>query len=244
MMEVPRILWQTYKSVDQLPVESLPCIDSWLRLNRGWSYHFCSDRDMETFFQSYLEGRYLELFRAMPLPVMKADLWRYAILEAFGGFYADIDTYCSAPLDDWLDHRIALHLACEENHTFFCQWAFGAAPHHPMLHTLLRLIQRRVEEDGGVDETIPHYVHHYTGPSVWTDAMRLHMGVEGQACDLEQDRKLQSLKQIRVYPAGYFGGAKIHHLNGSITWKNVLGYDSWQRQRKDTPYLSSLWTRC
>ncbi len=34
------------------------------------------------------------MFRAYPLGVMRADFWRYAILFAHGGLYADMDCRC------------------------------------------------------------------------------------------------------------------------------------------------------
>ena len=33
---------------------------------------------------------------------MRADMWRYAILYAFGGIYADIDVLALHPMEQWL----------------------------------------------------------------------------------------------------------------------------------------------
>ncbi|MBK1884284.1 hypothetical protein JIN85_17830 [Luteolibacter pohnpeiensis] len=233
MPEVPKILWQSYKSIDRLPVESLPCIDSWLRLNPGWSYYFCSDEDIEAFFRHYHGGSFLSLFEAMPLAVMKADLWRYAVLEEFGGFYADIDTICYFSLEDWLDRQTGLHVACEEEDTYFSQWAFGGPPHHCVFRTVLELIRERVERDGGVDQTMDHYVHHYTGPSVWSDAIRKHLGVEKAPGALADDRALQRRREVRIYPPDHFNGTKIRHITASMFWRRLPGYESWQAQRRD-----------
>lgn len=233
MSLVPKILWQSYKSIGQMPADGLLCTESWLCKNPDWSYHFCSDRDVEAFFRVYQGGRYVDLLQAMPLAVMKADLWRYAILEEFGGFYTDIDTYCFHPLDDWLDRSVGFHVACEEDETYFCQWAFAAAPHHLVLRTVMELIEAKVRETDGVDETIPHYVHHYTGPSMWTEAIQQALGRTSHPSALEEEKALQRSKNLRIYPSGYFGGAKLHHFNGSIFWRDVPGYESWQRQRMD-----------
>ncbi len=233
MSRIPKILWQSYKSIDRLPAESLPGIDSWLRLNPGWVYHFCSDEDIEAFFRAFRGGEYLELFHAMPLAVMKADLWRYSALYQFGGVYADIDTTCLAPLEDWLDPEVGMHVACENDRSFFCQWTFAAAAGHPMLGRVLELIRERVERGGGVDETRPHYVHHYTGPAMWSDAIRDYLGLRGTPNELLENKASRREKDLILYPTGYFGGAKVSHANGSISWRDLPGYDSWQRQRKD-----------
>lgn len=233
MLKIPKILWQSYISIDRLPVESLPCMDSWLRQNPGWRYHFCSDAEIEKFFRVYQGGRYFELFEAMPLPVMKADLWRYAVMEQFGGFYADIDTYCFEPLDDWLDRRVGFHFGSEGNRRDLCQWAFAAASHHPILSNLLELIRNRVEQDGGVNETIAHYVHHYTGPGIFSEAIQSFLGVTGKPFELEEHRALLQRRNVRIYPPAYLNSIKIRHFAGSLNWCDVPGYESWQRQRKD-----------
>lgn len=232
MSRVPKIIWQTYKSIEQLPEESLPCMDSWLQMNPEWAYHFCSDSDIEEFFHSFRGGEFMELYRAMPMPVMKADLWRYAALFEFGGFYADIDTTCRAPLQDWLNERVGFHVACETDHTYLCQWAFASAPGHPALDRVLKLIRERVEHDGGVNESMDHYVHYYTGPAVWSEGIMDYLNVRTSPNEL-QERKVGRSKDMVIYPSGHFGGAKITHANGSIFWCDLPGYSSWQRQRKD-----------
>jgi hypothetical protein len=41
-------------------------------------------------------------YASLALGVMKADMWRYAIIYAFGGLYADIDVAALRPIRDWL----------------------------------------------------------------------------------------------------------------------------------------------
>lgn len=207
-------------------------MNSWLEKNPGWSYHFCSDSDIEEFFHFFRGGEFMELYRAMPLPVMKADLWRYAALFEFGGVYADIDTTCRAPLGDWLDESIGFHVACEADDTYLCQWAFASAPGHPALDRVLKLIRERVERDGGVDESMDHYVHYYTGPAAWSDGIMDCLGIRATPNQL-QENKAGRLRDMVIYPSGHFGGGKITHANGSIFWRDLPGYSSWQRQRRD-----------
>lgn len=233
MRRIPKIIWQTYKSIGQLPEKSLPCIDSWLWRNPEWKYHFCSDSDVKEFFHVFRAGEFLELYNAMPLPVMKADLWRYSALFEFGGIYADIDTTCRDPLRDWLNDRIGFHVACEVNDKYFCQWAFASAPGHPVLDRVLKLIRERVERDGGVNESMDHYVHYYTGPAVWSDAVQDYLGVRKTPNEL-QESKAGRYKDLIIYPCSHFCGAKIAHANGSIHWSDLSDYNSWQKQRKDS----------
>ena len=83
----------------------------------------------------------LRVYRSFPLAVMKADFWRYAILYARGGIYADIDVQARRPVASWLPpvdesvselvfapyYRRLSWDQCKvviglENDAHFCQW--------------------------------------------------------------------------------------------------------------------------
>lgn len=84
---------------------------SWVELNPGWDYRLWTDEDLLT-FMSEQRPDLLELYLSYSRPVQRADLARYAILQAYGGVYADIDTRCLAPLEPLIgDQRVIL---CEE----------------------------------------------------------------------------------------------------------------------------------
>ena len=54
---------------------------------------------------SYLYGAIpdvVEAYQALPLNILKADFFRYLILLARGGVYADIDTTALKPAMEWL----------------------------------------------------------------------------------------------------------------------------------------------
>jgi mannosyltransferase OCH1-like enzyme len=247
----PKLIWQTYKSETELPSESGNCIRSWLDQNPTWEHHFCSDEDILEFFSTFYEGRLLDLYQAMPLGVMKADLWRYAVIHEFGGIYADIDTVCLAPLDEWLDleHGKGLQVASEGSHPYFCQWTFAAKAGHPALKHALDLIAERVAASGGVvDEKMPHYVHHYTGPSMWTAAVQRYLGTDLDAFELLAAPELWAEHDIHIHPRDFFNGGKVLHYFAGEHWrKSRSGYASWMEERKDEGRLEKEefdWSSC
>lgn len=232
----PKLIWQTYKSVAELPDESLPCIRSWTSLNPEWTYQFCSDADNAEFFQTFFSADLFALYDLLPLGVMKADLWRYAVLWEFGGIYTDIDTVCLEPLDGWLDveEGMGLQVACERGNPLFCQWTIASRRHHPALAHAIDLIAERVKETGGVDESMPHYVHHYTGPGLWTAAIQRYLGSDEGPEKLCKDQVLQARNDMAIHPGNFFDGLKSRHLNASFRWQNSpSGYASWLKERKD-----------
>jgi len=127
-----------------------------------------------------------QAFMSMPLPVMKADIWRYAALYKEGGFYADIDVSWDKNTHPKTGPGVAEYLKpysnkCSmliglENDCHFCQWFIGGSAGHPLLRTALKLITARAV--GGVDVSNPNFVHFHTGPGLWTDAIEMFM-VEG-----------------------------------------------------------------
>ena len=75
---------------------------------------------------------------------MRADLWRYVVLLAYGGLYADVDARAVLPVSRWLPPKdraaeglryggqydnmewsSCAFLAGLENKEHFCQWVRG-----------------------------------------------------------------------------------------------------------------------
>lgn len=235
MDSIPRIIWQTYSSREMLPDEAHSCLDSWKVHNPSWGFQFRNDteieRDIERFFPEYLQT-----FRSLPHGAMKADFWRYAIIHQMGGMYADIDTSCNSPIESWMRPGFSDHLyvACENHHPFFCQWAFASPAGHPALLCALEKIRQRIGADGGVDCSRPDYVHYYTGPGLWTDALKEYIGSDQSTVDLHASQAEFASRKLIIFPEGSFTWGMISHHNASLSWPESH-YQSWQRQRKDQP---------
>ncbi|KAH3537729.1 hypothetical protein KXW19_002250, partial [Aspergillus fumigatus] len=193
----PAYIWQTWKytpasmwfSEDLRPAEA-----SWTELHPGFVHEVIPD-DTQRHLVKYLYGSVPEVFEAydsMPLPVLKADFFRYLILLARGGIYSDIDTYALKPAVDWLPGELDLAtvgfvIGIEADpdrpdwHDWysrriqFCQWTIQAKPGHPILRDIvayiteeaLRMKKKGILKEGKMDKTIVEF----TGPAAWTDAV-------------------------------------------------------------------------
>lgn len=135
--ELPCIIWQTYKS-KVLPLGAENCTRSWRRIQPHWEAYVVDDAEVAEYFRVMWPKPIVSFFESLPLPVMKADLWRYAVLATHGGVYADIDTTCVQAIDRWFVNvtvttRDVLLVGIEDvgaNH--FVQWRVqqpDAAPH-------------------------------------------------------------------------------------------------------------------
>jgi hypothetical protein len=96
---IPRIVHQTYQSLDQLSARLVAIRESWVRLNPGWEIKFWDDTLCKEFVRTEFP-EYYAAYLGLPKNVERADFFRYLVVLRQGGVYADIDTECKEPLDD------------------------------------------------------------------------------------------------------------------------------------------------
>lgn len=225
---IPRIIWQTYRTTE-LPPFAAACRDSWVSLNPGWDHRFVDDAGIDRFVRETVPAAVYAIFRDLPLGVMRADFWRYLVTRRHGGLYADLDTICLEPLDEWLP-RDAEFIVCPEDHAHLCQWTFLSTPGHPCLDAVIDLLIARAAR--GVDTTREHFVHFHTGPGLWTDALRTTLGFRERdmvALAKKKDLLRAHELKVRILDWKYFNGFKVRHLFGSRAWKG--SYGRWTEER-------------
>ncbi|KAL1891718.1 alpha-1,6-mannosyltransferase Och1 [Sporothrix stenoceras] len=165
----------------------------------------------------------LEAYDALPLPVLKADFFRYLILLARGGIYSDIDTYAIRSALEWIPESvpreaIGLVIGIEADpdrpdwHDWysrriqFCQWTIQSKPGHPILRQIVTHITQetlRMKRAGELAAFLGNNVVEFTGPAVWTDIV-----------------------------FGYFNDDRFFDMsdsNGLIDWRNFTGMDAPKR---------------
>ncbi|EAW12767.1 glycosyltransferase family 32 protein [Aspergillus clavatus NRRL 1] len=193
----PAYIWQTWKYTPSsvwFGEDLRPAEASWTTLHPGFVHEVVTDETQRHLIK-YLYGSLPEVFEAydsMPLPVLKADFFRYLILLARGGIYSDIDTFALKPASDWLPSELDLSkigfvVGIEADpdrpdwHDWysrriqFCQWTIQAKAGHPILSDIvayiteeaLRMKKAGVLKEGKMDKTIVEF----TGPAAWTDAV-------------------------------------------------------------------------
>jgi alpha 1,6-mannosyltransferase len=162
----------------------------------------------------------LEAYQALPLPVLKADFFRYLILLARGGIYSDIDTYALKSTTEWLPdsvprEAIGLVIGIEADpdredwaqwysrRIQFCQWTIQSKPGHPVLREIVAniTIETLKKKKAGVLKSFKDKnVIEFTGPAVWTDIIFNYMN-----------------------DPRYFD---MSTSQGNITWKDFTGIES------------------
>jgi mannosyltransferase OCH1-like enzyme len=70
---------------------------TWTRHNPGWAHRIWDDQSLRALMEERAP-EWLPLFVAQPEMEARADVGRYALLQLFGGVYADMDTECRRPI--------------------------------------------------------------------------------------------------------------------------------------------------
>ncbi|KAK2594727.1 hypothetical protein QQS21_007577 [Conoideocrella luteorostrata] len=190
----PAYIWQTWKKT---PADgSFEFRDqeaSWTFQHPGFVHEVITDdvavSMLSLFYASVPEV--LEAYHALPLPVLKADLFRYLILFARGGIYSDIDTYAIKGALEWVPSHIprqtiGLVIGIEADpdrpdwadwysrRIQFCQWTIQSKPGHPVLREIITRITNStlaMKKEGRLSSFEGKNVVDLTGPAVWTDTI-------------------------------------------------------------------------
>ncbi|KAI9793727.1 MAG: membrane-bound alpha-1,6- mannosyltransferase Initiation-specific [Peltula sp. TS41687] len=217
----PAYVWQTWKHTPasgEFAEDLRPAEASWTEKHPTFVHEVVTDQ-AAVHLMRYLYASVpdvMEAYQALPLPVMKADFFRYLILLARGGIYSDIDTTALKPAYEWVPATIprsafGLVLGIEADpdrqdwaqwysrRIQFCQWTIQAKPGHPVLVDIVANITEetlRRKKAGKLDASGSSVVES-TGPALWTD---------------------------RVFE--YFNNAEYFDMNsssGNMTWRNFTG---------------------
>jgi len=192
----PAYIWQTWKvspSSGDFPEEFREFEASWTVEHPGFIHEVITDDAAVHILRHLYSGipDVIAAYETLPLPVLKADFFRYLILLARGGIYSDIDTTALKPAFQWVPESVdrstyGLIIGIEADpdredwaewyarRIQFCQWTIQAKPGHPILREIVaniteEVLQRkeagtlghRTKSDDGVMEL--------TGPGIWTD---------------------------------------------------------------------------
>lgn len=190
----PAYIWQTWKYTPSQSEFSFREEEAtWTRLHPGFTHEVITDAVAASLVRLFYAAipEVLEAYEALPLPVLKADFFRYLILLARGGVYSDIDTAAIQPATDWIPESvprqaIGLVIGIEADpdrpdwadwysrRIQFCQWTIQSKPGHPVLRDVVAKITEETllkKRSGSLAGFKDKNVIEFTGPAVWTDVI-------------------------------------------------------------------------
>jgi mannosyltransferase OCH1-like enzyme len=99
--ELPKLIHHTWKHTHLHPLLRR-CVDSFRKWNPGWKCEFWTDDACERLIADELPD-FLETYQGYPAGILRADVFRLAVLYLRGGVYADLDMECLRPLDELIE---------------------------------------------------------------------------------------------------------------------------------------------
>ncbi|KAL8716418.1 MAG: hypothetical protein Q9220_000325 [cf. Caloplaca sp. 1 TL-2023] len=224
----PAYIWQTWKytpASGEFADNFRASEASWTEKHPGFVHEVVTDK-AAVYLIKYLFAsvpEVLEAYNSLPLPVLKADFFRYLILLARGGIYTDIDTTAIVSTTDWIPAEvprstIGLVIGIEADadrpdwkdwfsrRIQFCQWTIQAKPGHPVLRDVVAVITEdilRMKKTGILKlNKMDKSIVEFTGPAVWTDAIFNYLNnpsffmMEGKNITWEAFTGMDSAKKV------------------------------------------------
>jgi mannosyltransferase OCH1-like enzyme len=172
---IPRLLCQTWRSAT-LPEAARRLQAGWRSRNPEFTYRFYDDAACRAVVAAAFPD-YLADYDRLPVPVMRADVFRYAVIFRDGGLYADVDMECLKPIGPVLKggsciFSVEAHLGRTRQRELgyarglqVANCIFAAEPRHPLLGAA---VARSIELFRAHDSGQPIPVEDITGPRMLT----------------------------------------------------------------------------
>ena len=174
---IPKIIHQIWGLKDPGPI--LPNLlvyqKTWQEKNPDWTYQLWDRKSIEDLLVMY--PKWQKTFHALEHWVEQCDFARYVIVYHYGGVYADLDTICQVPANQWTnypglivgleadvnDYDRAFHRLARNKQ--YCQWTFASIPRHPVLYEIIEYICNVTSQTCYKE----HKILNTTGPGAFTD---------------------------------------------------------------------------
>ena len=110
---IPKIIWQTHEwEYEDLPHNFKRVSLTWQNLNPDWEYKYHSAIDRAIEIKKF--DKELYEYYMFADKVAQSDIWRYVVTYQHGGVYADMDSFCTVPLNYHIKNEINIHALCTE----------------------------------------------------------------------------------------------------------------------------------
>lgn len=201
----PAYVWQTWKhglNDDRFDANYKEGQAQWAYKNPGFVHElFNDDTSFATVKHLYQHiPQVIEAYKLMPEVILKMDFFKYLILFAKGGVYADVDTHPLQPVPNWIPENVSpkelgLIIAVSSDSSLadwrldtvrrleFGNFVIQSKPGHPVLREIIAAITentlrlRKTLRDGeqlaleGLANQKALAISKWTGSGIWTDTV-------------------------------------------------------------------------
>jgi len=225
-MQIPKILHQLWKD-EQIPSRWRAASQAVRKQHPGWEYRLWTDAMIDEYVRDTHPDFY-PLFAGFNRHIMRLDVFRYVLMNDFGGLYCDLDYEFLRPYD-YGDAELVLSLEYDVaygNETDqIANYVFASAPGHALWRDILADVQANPPYT-----EIPADACIVTGPKLVTRVFYEHQatyaGVNLTHQPVFSPRRVHGHRERKMY------------INSGITFGFHYGWGSW-RERGGLPYLKT-----
>lgn len=192
----PAYIWQISGVSGASQLESLENQEKdWRDKNPGFVHEIVTDEMMNALVRHYFASvpNVIEAYNALPSKILKLDFFKYLILLARGGVYADMDTNPLQPVPNWIPENIdpgdvGLIVGVEHDaespdwrsryvrRLQLGTWIIQAKPGHPVIREVVAKVteitlQRQAEGTLNINLRNDMNIMTWTGSGLWTDVI-------------------------------------------------------------------------
>uniref|UniRef100_A0A7S1ZRA7 Alpha 1,4-glycosyltransferase domain-containing protein n=2 Tax=Ditylum brightwellii TaxID=49249 RepID=A0A7S1ZRA7_9STRA len=172
---IPKIIHQSYKSLETLPKEWADTPSRWKKLHPSYEYKFWSDDDNRNLIKNHYPW-FLETYDSYPAPISRADAARYFAVMHYGGIYADMDVLPIRTVDPLLyklnlpENDYKEMIIAETYNLGLTNALFASVPNSTVLDQFTKELPFHTKPLHGLEPLFPHFaVLLSAGPTLfWT----------------------------------------------------------------------------
>jgi mannosyltransferase OCH1-like enzyme len=188
--KIPKTVYQTYK-FNSFGKTHYKEISKFRELNRDLDFVFFDEGRQDTWMENnWLGTKIYDIYKKLKFGPARADIFRYCILYAQGGYYFDISKGCKVPLTSLHSEQSECLISYEQNEVFISpdrqifkilyhpekyilQWGFGFTSGHPLLKKTIDNIELDYAlYKGKKFENPKTAILMFTGPGQFTKSVR------------------------------------------------------------------------
>lgn len=163
--QIPKIIHQIWVGKKQMHPECIKAMDTWKQKHPDWEYKLWTDEDIDSF-----DWTNKELFLSIQNPGAKSDVWRYEILNKYGGLYIDVDFVCLKPFDLFHENLSFYSSFLGDAHEYLCaNGIFACTPNHPILIEVIKSLSSLSYQNNRITN---NYILNTTGPFFFTNIIK------------------------------------------------------------------------
>ncbi|MEM9282119.1 MAG: glycosyltransferase [Verrucomicrobiota bacterium] len=198
---IPKILHQTHRSRAMLEANR-ELTETFTALHPEWEYRFYDDAEQREVIAT-CRPDLLQVFDSYPKTIQRADMFRVVIVQAAGGFYADMDIAFHQALDPLCHYQAVfaeeVNLPEKERiklgHTHglrVANYMFGAEANHPLLAIYLEQMKWRARDaiedcDDVLESTGPALLTSIYHDYAKENPTKVHLVKRVQSCECKHN---------------------------------------------------------